>query len=162
VFKAMSRLPVNFVVCHDDIVMTRGPVCSPKWMNKYIFPRYEEYWSIVRATGKEVIFMTDGCADAYVDDVIACGARGLVSEPYTDYKAIARKHKDFFLTGEGDNRILSRGNPDEIRAMVDSMLETSRLTGGYMMSIGNHIPWNVPGESVKIYLDLCNELAWRK
>lgn len=106
--------------------------------------------------------MTDGCADAYVDDVIACGARGLVSEPYTDYKAIARKHKDFFLTGEGDNRILSRGDPDEIRAMVDSMLETSRLTGGYMMSIGNHIPWNVPGESVKIYLDLCNELAWKR
>jgi hypothetical protein len=162
VFKAMSRLPVNFVVCHDDIVMTRGPVCSPEWMNKYIFPRYEEYWSIVRATGKEVIFMTDGCADAYIDDVISCGARGLVSEPYTDYKAIARRHKDFFLTGEGDNRILSRGNPDEIRAMVDSMLETSRLTGGYMMSIGNHIPWNVPGEAVKTYLDLCNELAWKK
>ncbi len=161
VFRAISRLPVNFVVCHDDIVMTRGPVCSPAWMRKYVFPRYEEYWSTLRESGKQVIFMTDGCADAYIDDVIACGARGLVSEPYTDYRAILRRHKDFFVAGEGDNRILSRNDPAEIRAMVERMLETSRMTGGYMMSIGNHIPWNVPGSAVKLYLDLCNDLAVR-
>lgn len=160
-FRAVSRLPVNFVVCHDDIVMTRGPVCSPKWMRKYIYPRYEEYWSMLKASGKEVIFMTDGCADAVIDDVIACGARGLVSEPYTDYKVIVRRHKDFFVAGEGDNRVLTRGDPDEIRGMVESMVETSRMTGGYMMSIGNHIPWNVPGEAVKRYLDLCDALAVR-
>jgi len=29
VFRAISKLPVNFVICHDDIVTTRGPVCSP-------------------------------------------------------------------------------------------------------------------------------------
>ena len=160
-FRAVSRLPVNFVVCHDDIVMTRGPVCSPKWMHQYIYPRYEEYWSMLKASGKEVIFMTDGCADQVIDNVVACGARGLVSEPYTDYKAIARRHKDFFLAGEGDNRVLTRNNPDEIRAMVSGMLDTARMTGGYMMAIGNHIPWNVPGEAVKRYLDLCNECAYR-
>ena len=44
VFRTFARLPVNFVVCHDDIVTTRGPVCSPAWMQKYIFPRYEEFW----------------------------------------------------------------------------------------------------------------------
>ncbi len=41
------------------------------------------------------------------------------------------------------------------------MLETSKLSGGYMMGIGNHIPWNVPAESAKYYLDLCNEYAYR-
>lgn len=162
VFKAISRLPVHFVVCHDDIVMTRGPVCSPEWMHKYVFPRYEEYWSLLRDTGKSVIFMTDGCADAFVDDIVACGASGLVSEPYTNYKAIVRRHKDFFVAGEGDNRILSRNDPAEIEAMVDSMLETAAMTGGYMMAIGNHIPWNVPPEACKRYLDLCNEKAWRR
>ena len=48
--------------------------------------------------------MSDGCVDAYADDVFACGARGIISEPYTDYKTIARKHKDCFLAGEGDVR----------------------------------------------------------
>ncbi|MDR2747386.1 MAG: hypothetical protein LBB77_08070 [Treponema sp.] len=161
VFRAIARLPVNFVVCHDDIVMTRGPVCSPQWMHRYVFPRYEEYWSLLKSTGKEVIFMVDGCVDAYADDVFACGARGIISEPYTNYKAIARKHKDCFIAGEGDNRILNRNNPEEIRAMVESMAETGKMSGGYMMCIGNHIPWNVNPEGIKRYLDLCNEIGYR-
>ncbi|MDO8684789.1 MAG: uroporphyrinogen decarboxylase family protein [Armatimonadota bacterium] len=161
VFRSFARLPVNFVICHDDIVTARGPVCSPCWMRKYIFPRYEEFWSIVKSAGKEVIFMADGRMDAYADDVLACGARGIITEPFTDFKAIARKHENCCLAGEGDNRILSRNNPGEIRAMVESMVETSKMTGGYIMCVGNHIPWNVTPEGIKRYLDLCEELAWR-
>lgn len=161
VFRAMARLPVNFVICHDDIVNTRGPVCSPGWMHKHIFPRYEEFWDIVKSAGKEVIFMSDGCMDAYADDVIACGARGISSEPYTDYKAIARKHENVFIEGEGDNRVLMRGDPSEIRQMVESMVETARMTGGYAMCIGNHIAWNLSPSAVKCYLDSSMELARR-
>jgi len=153
VFRVLSRLPVNFIICHDDIATSRGPVCSPEWMKKYIFPRYEEFFGILRSQGKEVIFMADGCVDMYAGDVMACGARGIISEPFTDYKAIARRHKDCFLAGEGDNRVLMRGIPAEIEAMVRNMVETARMSGGYMMCIGNHIPWNVPGEAVERYID---------
>lgn len=162
VFRAFARLPVNFAICHDDIVLANGPVCSPAWMRKYIFPRYEEYWGILKDAGKEVIFMVDGCVDAFVDDVMACGARGIISEPFTDYKAIARRYQDCFIAGEGDNRVLMRNNPDEIRAMVQSMAETGKMSGGYMMCIGNHIPFNVPAEAVKRYFDASDELAWRR
>jgi len=163
VFRVFSRMPVNFVLCHDDIVITRGPVCSPEWMRQYIFPRYEEFWGIVKDTGKEVLFMSDGCMDAFADDVIACGARGIISEPYTDYKAIARRYEDenLFLAGEGDNLILNRNDPQEIEAMARSMLETAQMTGGYVMCIGNHIPWNVSPQGIKRYLDLSTELAHR-
>ncbi|MGI5868701.1 MAG: uroporphyrinogen decarboxylase family protein [Kiritimatiellia bacterium] len=161
VFRAFARLPVNFVVCHDDIVLANGPVCSPAWMRKHIFPRYEEFWSILKQAGKHVIFMVDGCVDAFVDDVMACGARGIISEPFTDYKAIAGRYQDCFIAGEGDNRILMRNDPCEIRRMVETMVETGRMSGGYMMCIGNHIPFNVPGEAVKRYLDLSQELAHR-
>jgi hypothetical protein len=161
VFRAFARLPVNFVVCHDDIVLSNGPVCSPEWMHKYIFPRYEEFWGILKAAGKEVLFMVDGDVDCYADDVMACGARGIISEPFTNYKALAQKYENCFIAGEGDNRVLMRNNPDEIRAMVESMVETGRMSGGYMMCIGNHIPFNVPGEALKRYLDLSAELAYR-
>jgi uroporphyrinogen-III decarboxylase len=116
---------------------------------------------MVKQAGKDVIFMADGCMDAYADDVLACGARGIISEPYTDYKRIARRHKDCFIAGEGDNRVLMRNDPAEIRAMVESMAETGRMSGGYMMCIGNHLPFNVPGEGIKRYLDLSRELAQR-
>jgi hypothetical protein len=161
VFRTFAKLPVNFVVCHDDIVTTRGPVCSPAWMHKHVFPRYEEFWSIVKAAGKEVIFMVDGCIDAYAADVMACGARGIISEPYTDYKRLARTYENCFIAGEGDNRILMRNDPAEIRAMVESMVETGRMSRGYMMCIGNHIPWNIPPDAIKRYLDLSAELAYR-
>lgn len=161
VFRAFARLPINFAVCHDDIVLTNGPVCSPEWMKKHIFPRYEEFWGILGDAGKEVIFMVDGCVDAFVDDVMACGARGIISEPYTNYKAIARRYDNPFIAGEGDNRVLMRNDPAEIRNMVDSMAETGKMSGGYMMCVGNHIPYNVPGEAVKRYLDLSAELAYR-
>ena len=160
-FRAFARLPVNFIGCHDDIVNTRGPVCSRPWMNRFIFERYEEFWGIVRDAGKEVVFIVDGCVDAYVDDVMACGARGFRTEPYTDFKAIARRHHNPLLAGEGDVRILMRNAPAQIRAMVERMVETGRMSGGYMMSIGNNIPHNTPPEAIKLYLDLCCELAWR-
>jgi len=161
VFRAFARLPVNFVICHDDIVLSTGPVCSPSWMHKHIFPRYEEFWGILKDAGKEVIFMVDGCVDAFVDDVMACGARGIISEPFTDYKAIAKRYENCFIAGEGDNRVLMRNDPAEIRRMVESMTETGRMSRGYMMCIGNHIPFNVPGEAIKRYLDLSHELAFR-
>ena len=161
VFRAFARLPVNFVICHDDIVLANGPVCSPAWMNKYIFPRYEEFWDILKQAGKEVLFVADGCMDAFVDNVMTCGARGIISEPFTDYKRIARRYENCFIAGEGDNRILMRNDADEIRSMVLSMVETGRMSGGYMMCIGNHIPYNIPPEAVKLYLDLSTELARR-
>ncbi len=161
VFRVFARLPVNFVICHDDIVLSTGPVCSPDWMHKYIFPRYEEFWEILKQAGKEVIFMVDGCVDAFVDDVMGCGARGIISEPFTNYKAIARRYENCFIAGEGDNRILMRNDPNDIRSMVASMVETGRMSEGYMMCIGNHIPFNVPPEAVKLYLDLSAELGHR-
>jgi hypothetical protein len=49
---------MNIMICHDDIVNTRGLVCSPAWMRKYIYPRYEEFWAIFKARSIEVVFMT--------------------------------------------------------------------------------------------------------
>ncbi len=160
-FKAIAKRPVNIVFSHDDIVMSSGPVCSPQWMHKYIFPRYEEFWGILKAAGKRVVFMVDGCVDVFVDDIMACGASGFISEPYTNFKAIAGKYENCVLAGEGDNRILMRNNPVEIRKMVKNMVETGKMSGGYLMCIGNHIPWNVPPEAVKYYLDCCQEFAYR-
>lgn len=160
-FRSIARCPANVVICHDDIVTARGPTCSPAWMAKHIFPRYEEFFGMLRASGKKVVFMVDGNMDAYVDDVFACGAQGIITEPYTDLRAVAARYPDCVIAGEGDNRILSRNDPAEIRAMVEFMAESAKRCGGYFMCIGNHIPWNIPPEAIKLYLDLSRDLAVR-
>jgi hypothetical protein len=161
VFRVFARLPVNVVVCHDDIVNSRGPTCSPAWLRRHVYPHYEEFFGILRAAGKRVIFLSDGCMDACAEDVFACGAQGLLTEPYTHFKPIASRHSDFFLAGEGDNRVLMRNDPAEIESMVRSMVETAQHCGGYAMTIGNLIPLNVPPPAIKLYLDLSADLAHR-
>jgi len=161
VFSTFARLPVNCVVCHDDICMAQGPICSPAWLREFIYPYYEEWWDILHKAGKRVIFMSDGNIDKVADDIAACGADGFVSEPFADWKAIARKYPSKLLAGEGDNRVLMRNDPGEIEAMVRSMVETARICGGYFMCVGNHIPWNVPAEAVETYFRLSAELAHR-
>jgi uroporphyrinogen-III decarboxylase len=52
--------------------------------------------------------------------------------------------------------------PDEILSMVNNMVATGRMSGGYVMCIGNHIPWNIPPQAIKLYLDTSNELAYRQ
>lgn len=163
VFKSLARTPdhVNMMVCHDDICMTKGPVCSPNWLRGYIYPHYEEFFSILKAGGKRVVFVSDGNIDKVADDLAACGADGFVSEPYTDWKVLAARYPNHVLAGEGDNRILMDGDASEIRRMVDSMVETAKMCGGYMMCVGNHIPWNVPPENVQTYFNHCRENAVR-
>jgi uroporphyrinogen-III decarboxylase len=58
--------------------------------------------------------------------------------------------------------VLMTNDPAQIRKMVEDMVETAGMTGGYMMCIGNHIPWNVPGEAIKTYLECSRELAVRE
>jgi hypothetical protein len=160
VFQAAALTDINHFVCHDDICMARGPVCSPAWMREFIYPYYEEFFGYMRAVGIKVIFMTDGNPAEIADDVFACGADGLISEPFCDYGEIARKHPDKFLAGDGDNRILQTRDRDAIDAMTKRMCELGKRQPGYFMCIGNHIPWNVPAESIKAYFQYSDEYGW--
>jgi len=67
---------------------------------------------------------------------------------YSEEEVIYRKFKERY--------------PEEIRKMVNSMVETGKMSGGYMMCIGNHIPYNVPPPAVKLYLDISAEIGYRK
>jgi len=159
-FEAVALTDVVYCVCHDDICMARGPVCSPAWLREFIYPYYEEFWSTMRASGIKVIFMTDGNPDLVADDVFACGAEGLVSEPFADWQEIARKHPNAVLAGEGDNRILQTHDREAIRKMTQDMCAMGRQYPGYFMCVGNHIPWNVPAESVKWYMEFSEEYGY--
>lgn len=158
--QAWSLTDIDVFVAHDDICCASGPVCSPEWLRQQIYPYYEEFFAYLGGAGIKVIFMTDGNADQVADDIFACGADGLVSEPLTNWKAIAERHPRKVLVGEGDNRVLSRNDRAEIEAHVRDMCEMGRRYPGYFLCIGNHIPWNVPPEAVKLYFDLSDQYGW--
>lgn len=161
VFKAWAMTDVELFTSHDDICYQAGPVFSPDWLRRFIYPYYEEFWSYLKAAGIKVVFISDGNVDRVADDIFACGADGIMSEPYTDWDVISRKHPDKILAGDGDNRILATCDREAIEEMVKRMAEIGRRCAGYFFCIGNHIPWNQPVEGVRMYFEASEKYGWR-
>ncbi len=155
--QAAALTDIDYFLFHDDICMARGPVCSPAWLHEFVYPYYEEFFGLMKDNGIFSFFMTDGNPDLIADDVFACGADGLISEPFGDYHEIARKHPDKVLAGDGDNRILQTSDREAVEAMTKQMCELGKRQPGYFMCIGNHIPWNVPAEAVKWYFEFSDK-----
>jgi len=153
VFQAWALTDVEVVCSHDDICYQAGPVFSPAWLREMVYPYYEEFWGYLHGAGIKVLFMCDGNVDQVADDVIACGADGIISEPYTNWPAIAEKHPYAVLMGDGDNRVLSTGDREAVFAMVRRMAEWGKRYPGYFLCCGNHIPWDVSVEGVKAYFE---------
>lgn len=161
VFTAWSRTDLEVVYSHDDICYQRGAVFSPDWYRKWLYPYYEEYWSLLKAQGKTVFFVSDGNIDQVADDVIACGADGCLSEVYTDWKAYKKKHPDKVLISGGDNRIVKTADKAAIEKMVKEMVELGKDMPGYFFCVANHLPWDMPPLGVQYYLDACEKFGGR-
>jgi hypothetical protein len=162
IFQAYAQTDIEVVTSHDDICFARGPVFSPAWLRRNVYPYYEEFWGILKQAGKKVIFICDGNVDDVADDVFACGADGIRSEPYTDWPKIAQRHPDKVLVGDGDNRVVATGDREAIFKMVKGMSDWGKRYPGYFFCVGNHLPWNLPPEGIKHYFDASNEFGWRQ
>jgi uroporphyrinogen-III decarboxylase len=153
---------VPIFLCHDDIVWAAGPVFSPAWMRRYVFPRHKRLWSPLREAGIKVLFCSDGNFNAFVDDLAEAGAQGFIFEPLTDLKYIVERYgKTHVIIGNADSRILQFGTPDEIRAEVKRCADLGRNCPGYFFAVGNHIPYTVPIPSVECYLEAIKEYGKR-
>ena len=152
-FQALALTDIEVITSHDDTCFQAGPVFSPAWLREMIYPYYEEFWGYLRDAGKKVIWMCDGNVNQVADDVFACGADGIISEPFTDWPAIAAKHPDGIFAGDGDSRVLASGDRDAIFNMVKGMADWGKDCPGYFFSVGNHIPWNLPVEGVRAYFE---------
>jgi len=161
-FTAWSYSGAPLMISHDDICYTRGVVVNPKWLRKYVYPWYERLWETLHKQGIKVLFMSDGRVDEVVDDVFACGADGIMGEPYTDLEAIAKKYgRDKILLGNMDNRVLLHGDKNAIYKEVERCTRFGLNCPGYFYSVTNHIPYNVPSDSIKYYFDVCSKLGLR-
>ncbi len=161
VFKAWARTNLEVFSSHDDICYQRGTVFSPDWLRKNIYPYYEEFWGYLRDSGKVVFFVSDGNIDAVVDDVIACGVDGCLSEVFTNWKEYKRKHPNKVLIGGGDNQIIKTGDKALIEKMVAEMTELGKDMPGYFYCVGNHITYDMPVDGVKYYLDAADRMGRR-
>lgn len=151
-FEAFAASTVPVMMVHDDICWTSGPVLDPAWYREYVFPAYRRLWRPVLDAGKRLVFTSDGDYTMFFDDIVACGAHGLVMEPCADMAGFARRHgRTHAFIGNADTRVLLSGPISRIEAEVQRCLDIGRDCPGFIMAVGNHIPANTPVEHALAY-----------
>lgn len=157
---AKSNVPV--FMCHDDMCWTSGPVMSPGWYRKAIFPRLKKLLEPILEAGKKVIFTSDGNYTEFFDDIVDCGAHMLVMEPSCDMKLFADKYgKTHGFVGNADTRILLSGTKQDIYNEVKRCMDIGKKYPGFIMAVGNHIPPNTPVNNALYYNEAYFELRKR-
>jgi uroporphyrinogen-III decarboxylase len=161
-YNALGEADVPIVMVHDDIVWSSGPFISPTWYRKYVFPNYKKLFEPLHASGKKIMYTSDGDYTKFIDDLVDCGVHGFVLEPFTDMEYIADNYgKTHSFIGNADTRILLGGDKDAIRAEVKRCMTIGKDCPGFFMAVGNHIPPNTPVESVLYYQKVYEELSQR-
>lgn len=160
--KAWARTDIQVFICHDDMVWTRGAIFHPEWYRKHIFSRYEKLWQPLKEKGIKVLFCSDGNFTEFVDDIAKAGADGFIFEPLTSLEFIVQKYgKTHIIVGNADCRVLTFGTKEDIEKEVKRCMDTAKSCPGFIMAVGNHIPYNVPLENALYYLDLIKKLGRR-
>ena len=161
--EAWSRVRgLEVFISHDDICMSNGPVFSPKWYRKHIFPHYPYIWEPMKERGLPVVFCSDGDVTRIMGDVFDAGADGFIFEPYVDLKWAADKWGGKkVLVGNVDTRLLTGGTPQQAAQEVERCINTCGHLPGYFLNAGGQLPHTIPWENLKAYLDACKRLRKR-
>jgi len=156
-FDALAESEAQVVMIHDDIVWVNGAFLHPDFYREIIFPSYKKLFAPLKEKGKIILYTSDGDYTEFVDDVAGCGVNGFVLEPLTDMAYVAEKYgKTHCIIGNADVRTLMMGDKADIRAEVKRCMDIGRACPGFFMTVGNHIPSNVPVENA-LYYNQCYE-----
>jgi hypothetical protein len=160
---AWSELDVDFMMFHDDLCMSTGPVFSPSWYEKYIFPKYFEIFEPLKKKNKKIIFTSDGNIDCLLDNLVATGVDGfMVETPATNFDNILKKHgKDKVVIGGIDTRILTFGTPGEVFEHAKETLMKGRDCPGFFFSSPGGIHGNIPYENLEAYFEAKRKHGYR-
>lgn len=143
-----------FVFLHDDLADSRGPVFSPDWYDRYIFPRYPALFEPAKAAGKKVIFVADGNMEPFLERLRAVGVDGVMLEnPATPFESILDVFGDSIVIGGIDTGVLQHREPKEIREHVLEVHERTAALSGYAMSTPGGLHGSLPLVNLEAYFD---------
>ena len=149
VFENLLRFDCVGLIWHaDDIAFKTQLLVSPRILRRHVFPWYTEMNRLAHATGRLVVYHSDGALQEVVGDIIACGFDGLnpIEPPAMDINAIKREYgARISIIGNIDlGYTLTRGTPRQVREEVRQRIRDLAPGGGYAVASSNSIPEYVP------------------
>jgi hypothetical protein len=158
VFEAMARTPAPLIIAHEDLCSARGPIFSPEFLRREVFPRFARIYEPVKRAGKRLLAISDGFIEPIAADLMAAGADGLFIEPMNDIdRMIDLVGPGGIIVGGGDTRTLTTGTPEEVAAEVKTSIEKAKRLPGFFFCLGGEAPHNVPVENLEAYFDACRQ-----
>jgi hypothetical protein len=146
-------------ILHDDLTMAGGPVFSPAWYRRHIFPHYPAIFEPFTKKGIPIIFTSDGNCTEFVDDIFAAGAEGLNFEYLVDLESLVKRYPDKILIGNLNSSTLARGPQERIEREVRERMEIGSRARRFVVNVGGGLTHDIPVENLEVYLSLRKRLA---
>ena len=157
-----TRENARYLIAHDDLCTSGGPITSPQWYKKYIYPVYEQLFSIVKAKGQRILLLSDGNITKLAKD-IAPLVDGFCFEHSTSSEYMFKNFGSIkCLLGGVDGRILTFGTKDEVKTEVKKVIDMASNCPGFILACSSTIPANVPIENVYTYFDTVEKYRNRR
>ena len=158
VIEAWSHSSTPAFIAHEDLCSARGPIFSPDFLRREIFPRYRRIYEPLKRRGIKVLATSDGLIEPIAKDFLDAGADGLFIEPMNDIgKMVELVEPGGVLWGGGSSVVVTTGTPRTIREDVRRRMEQARSLPRFFFALGGEALHNVPSENFQAYLDACSE-----
>lgn len=152
----------DVVFMHDDLVSSIGPVFSPDFYEKYIFPYYNDiFYPLVKA-GKKIVYVCDGNLDCFLERLLDFPIDGLQYEnPATSFDRILQtwgKAGRGFIGGIS-TEILTTGTPTEVVSHTIDVIEKGREYPGFIISSCGGLHGDIPLDNMIAYFSTRNKMG---
>ncbi len=153
------------VLIAEDFASKRGPIFSPAFLRRELFPHVRRLTEAWHAHGLKVLYHSDGNWRSVIPDLVGCGVDGFYClEPALgmDIVALKREWPDLTWAGGVDGvDLMERGAPEQVRCEVRrQILETDALcTGGLFIDTSSEINPLVKPENFAAMIAAVGELG---
>jgi hypothetical protein len=145
-----------------DLAYKSGPIFSPKFLRKVVFPRIEKLVAAYHQRGISVIFHSDGNLWSILDDLVALGIDGLNPIEVLagmDLKELRLRYPHLILVGGIDcSQLLPFASPKEI---ADTVKQSIQFAGpGYLVGSSTELHNAIPLDNIKAMIDTALEYSY--
>ena len=145
----------------DDWGSQRGLIMGPERWRRFIMPRLERQYSLVKAHGKAVSIHSCGMTTAVIPDLIAIGLD--IFNPFQpevmDVYEMKRLYGDrlSFHGGVSTQQLLPFGTPLEVKETCRRLMREIGRDGGYIIAPAHGIPGDAKPENIAALMEVVEE-----
>ncbi len=145
--KILCEKGAKVVLIFDDYAFKNGPFMSPKNYKEYVFPWLRDICHAAHKRDCKILLHSDGDLTSLLHDLVNfCKIDGLnpieptTSNPEYNIFNVHEQHgDDITLVGNVPPNLLATGEPYEVRAYVENLIEKLGPGGGYVLASGHSI-----------------------